>query len=764
MNRRRFGGWLMAACLSAIVLAGALAWHLQARRAPGVEPAPAPPAGTPAVAADPAGFVGSDACAGCHQGEAKAWRGSHHARAMQHAAADTVLGDFNGARLAYSGREAVFRQQDGRYFVQAEGADGKDGVFEVRYVIGLEPLQQYLVALPDGRIQALPFAWDTRERDAGGQRWYSLYPEEDIGAGDALHWTGPYQNWNWMCADCHTTNLDRNYDAATDQFNTTWSEFDVGCEACHGPGSGHVAWTRADAPARKADPTRGLRVLLDERKGQTWQTDAQTGLPARSPARTSQRELTACAQCHSRRSPHAEGMDHDGSLLQTHEIARLDGGLYFADGQQREEVYEVGSFMQSRMHAAGVTCSDCHEPHSGELRAPGDAVCGQCHAPSQYARPEHTMHSPASAGSACVDCHMPERAYMGIDLRRDHFMRVPQPAASAAVGAPDACTGCHTDRDADWAEAEIRSVHGAYSSPMSKVAPAFHSASVGEPGAGAALVAVAGDMALPAITRATALSHLRAYLDRDTAAALSPALADADAMVRGAAVEALHAAPPAVQRTLALPMTADPSRIVRLQAAHVLAGTDPASLDASARSRLATAFAEFEQSRRANADRAESRLELGAFLARQGRAADAEKEMRAAIALQPGFAPAYVSLADLLQETGRDAEVEAELEAGLAHAPGDAALLHAQGLLRVREGKLDAALPLLRRAMAAAPDNPHYAFVHAVALHDSGRPREAIAALEAALVRAPGDPALRSTLDGYRALAAAASASADPSR
>jgi len=283
-------------------------------------------------------------------------------------------------------------------------------------------------------------------------------------------------------------------------------------------------------------------------------------------------------------------------------------------------------------------------------------------------------------------------------------------------------------------------------------------------GTGAALVAVAGDMDLPAITRATALSHLRAYLDRDTAAALPPALADADAMVRGAAVEALHAAPPAVQRTLALPMTADPSRIVRLQAAHVLAGTDPASLDASARSRLATAFAEFEQSRRANADRAESRLELGAFLARHGRVAEAEKEMRAAIALQPGFAPAYVSLADLLQETGRDAEVEAELEAGLAHAPGDAALLHAQGLLRVREGKLDAALPLLRRAMAAAPDNPHYAFVHAVALHDSGRPREAIAALEAALVRAPGDPALRSTLDGYRALAAAASASADPSR
>jgi thioredoxin-like negative regulator of GroEL/formate-dependent nitrite reductase cytochrome c552 subunit len=750
MKRGRRAGWLAAWALPAIVLAGALAWHLQGRlRAEAVSQV-ATTAGTAPAESGPAGFVGSAACAGCHEGEAKAWRGSHHARAMQHADAGTVLGDFNQARLAYGGRDTVFLRRGDRHFVRTEGADGKAGEFEVRYVIGLEPLQQYLVALPDGRIQALPFAWDTRAREEGGQRWYSLYPDEAIGPGDPLHWTGPYQNWNWMCADCHTTKLERNYDPQTDRFDTTWAEFDVGCEACHGPGSGHVAWSRGDAAARQADATRGLAVLLDERQGQQWQKDEQSGLPVRLPERTSQRELTACAQCHSRRSPHAEGMDHDGRFLQTHEIARLDGGLYFADGQQREEVYEVGSFMQSRMHAAGVSCSDCHEPHSGQLRAPGDAVCGQCHAPSQYARREHTLHAAGSSGSACVDCHMPERAYMGVDLRRDHFIRAPQPMASAAVGAPDACTSCHADRDAAWAEAAIRAAHGPRTSPVSPVPAIFHAASLGEPGMGDALATTAQDRTLPAITRATALSHLRAYLDRDTVGAVQSALVDPDAMVRAAAVEALHPAPPAVRLSLALPMTTDASRIVRLHAAHVLVGTDLSRVDPAARTAVISAFSEFEQSRRANADRAEARVELGAFLARQGRPADAEKELRAAMAIQPGFAPAYVSLAELLQETGRDAEVEAVLDAGLARQPADAAILHAKGLLRVRQGDLPAALPLLGAASAAAPANARFAYVHAVALHDAGRRDEAIAALEAALLAAPGDRALQQALEDYR--------------
>lgn len=738
MTHRR--AWLGGLALSLLVLAAAGAWLLHR---PAGDPSPAaviPPPGPPA-------FVGNATCSGCHQPAAEAWSRSHHARAMQHAEPGAVLGDFSDATLADGNDEVLFTRRDGRYFVRTAGADGVPAFFEIRYAIGVEPLQQYLVALPDGRLQALPWAWDARPAAVGGQRWYSLYPGERIAAGDPLHWTGPYQNWNWMCADCHTTNLDRNYVAATDRFDTRWSEFNVGCEACHGPGSGHVAWAaRGDA----ADPLRGLVSSFAARQGASWHTDPATGLPARSAPLADRQELVACAQCHARRAPLAAGMDHDGRLLQTHEIARLGDGLYFHDGQQRDEVYEVGSFMQSRMHAAGVTCSDCHEPHSGELRAPGDAVCGQCHAPSRFARPEHTLHAAGTPGAACVDCHMPARAYMGIDLRRDHSLRVPQPLLAAEVGAPDACTGCHADRDAAWADGVLRQAHGPDRSRTAAAARAFHAAAQGDPGAGAALAAVAADGALPAITRATALAQIRAYLGPGNVQVAQAGLADPDPMLRGAAVEAMQGAPPAVRRQALLPLAGDASRVVRIKVAEALADLDTATLPAPQRRALEAAFGDYEASRRANADRAEARVELAGFLALRGRAAQAEEELHAAIRLQPGFLPAHLSLVDLLAAQGRDADADAALDAADARLPGEPALAHARGLQRVREGRLDLALPLLRAAAAAEPAQPRYAFVLAVALHDAGQPAEAIAVLDAALRQHPADPPLRATLEAYR--------------
>lgn len=738
MTHRR--AWLAAISLSLVVLMAVAAVWL--RRTAG-EPSPA----VVVAAAGPPVFVGNASCSGCHQAAADAWSGSHHARAMQHAEPGAVLGDFSDAKLAVEGGDVLFTRRDGRFLVHTDGPDGEPAFFEIRYVIGFEPLQQYLVALPDGRLQALPYAWDARPVADGGQRWYSLYPGERIAAGDPLHWTGPYQNWNWMCADCHTTNLDRNYDAATDRFDTTWSEFNVGCEACHGPGSGHVAWAAHGDPG---DARRGLVQSLDARRDGTWHTDQSTGLPARSAPLADRNELVACAQCHARRAPLAGGMDHDGRLLQTHDIALLGDGLYFHDGQQREEVYEVGSFMQSRMHGAGVTCSDCHEPHSGELRAPGDAVCGQCHAPSRFAQPGHTLHAAGTPGSACVDCHMPARDYMGIDARRDHSLRVPQPLLAAEVGAPDACTGCHADRDAAWADAVLRDAHGPDRSRTASAARAFHAVAGGDPAAGAALVAVASDGALPPITRATALAQIRAYLGPGNVAVAQAGLADADPMVRAAAVEAMQAAPASVRRQALLPLAGDDSRVVRIKVAEALADLDASSLAATERLALESAFAEYERSRRANADRAEARVELASFLALRGRTAQAEQELHAAIRLQPRFLPAHLSLADLLATLGRDAEVGAALDAADAQLPGEPALAHARGLLRVREGRLDLALPLLRAAVAGAPGQPRYAFVLAVALHDAGHPDQAIATLEAALRQHPGDPQLRATLDAYR--------------
>lgn len=736
----RSRAWLASLALSLVLMTAAGAFLLHR---PAGEPSPAaviPPPGPPT-------FVGNASCSGCHAAESEAWSGSHHALAMQHAEPGAVLGDFADASLADGGQEILFTRRDGRYLVRTDGPDGEPAFFEIRYVIGFDPLQQYLVALPDGRLQALPYAWDARPAADGGQRWYSLYEGEHLAAGDPLHWTGPYQNWNWMCADCHTTNLDRNYDAGADRFNTTWSEFNVGCEACHGPASGHVAWATHGEPG---DARRGLVQDFDARSAGTWHTDQATGLPVRSQPLADRNELVACAQCHARRAPLAGGMDHDGRLLQTHDIALLGDGLYFHDGQQREEVYEVGSFMQSRMHDAGVTCSDCHEPHSGELRAPGDAVCAQCHAPSTFARPEHTLHAAGTPGSACVDCHMPARDYMGIDSRRDHSLRVPQPLLAAEVGAPDACTACHEDRDAAWADAALREAHGPYASRTAAAARAFHAATQAEPTAGPALAAVASDAALPAITRATALAQIRAYLGPGNVAVAQAGLADSDPMVRGAAVQAMQGAPAAVRRQALLPLARDESRIVRIKVAEALADLDTSTLGSSDRQALDAAFVEYERSRRDNADRAEARVELASFLALRGRPAQAEQELRGAIRLQPRFLPAHLSLVDLLATLGRDAEVDDVLDAAEASMPGEPSLVHARGLLRVRQGQLDQALPLLRAAVAQAPGQPRYAFVLAVALHDSGRPADAIATLESALREHPDDPSLRSTLDAYR--------------
>ena len=219
---------------------------------------------------------------------------------MAHATKDTVLGDFNDASFDYFGVHSRFFRDGDKFMVETDGPDGKIAPFEVKYTFGLYPLQQYLVEFPDGRIQALSLAWDSRPKSEGGQRWFHLYPNEDIKHDDVLHWTKLNQNWNFMCAECHSTGVRKNYDAAKDRFATTWAEISVGCEACHGQGSAHVAWAKEQKswwPYKDNDPDKGLLVRFDERAGVTWGHDAKTGFPVRSasPAESAQggRDLRA---------------------------------------------------------------------------------------------------------------------------------------------------------------------------------------------------------------------------------------------------------------------------------------------------------------------------------------------------------------------------------------------------------------------------------------------------------------------------------------
>jgi predicted CXXCH cytochrome family protein len=369
-------------------------------------------------------FVGSDACAGCHEPEARLWRSSHHKVAMDHATDKSVLGDFNDASFNYFGVHSRFFRQDEKYLVETDGPDGKLATFEVKYTFGVYPLQQYLVEFPDGRIQALSLAWDSRPKEQGSQRWFHLYPNEEIRHDDVLHSTGLNQNWNFMCAACHSTGVRKNYDATNDRFATSWSEISVGCEGCYGQGSRHVAWARARQNwwpfGKREDPTEGLLVRFDERQDIRWPINPATGNPARNfrPALV-RKEVETCGLCHARRAAFSEEWVPGRPLSDTHAVALLADGLYQADGQMFDEVYDYGSFKQSRMFAAGVTCSDCHEPHAAKLRLPGDGVCLQCHSTERYAAATHHHHQGITPALSCASCHMPSRTYMAVDRRHD---------------------------------------------------------------------------------------------------------------------------------------------------------------------------------------------------------------------------------------------------------------------------------------------------------------------------------------------------------
>jgi predicted CXXCH cytochrome family protein len=702
-------------------------------------PLPSGAAGDPP--APRASFVGSAACASCHTDAYGAWESSQHARAMQEATPTTVLGDFSGANFTADGVSTTFLQRGDSFLVHTEGPDGTPGEFRVRYTFGVHPLQQYLIELDGGRIQPLTVAWDARAPGEGGQRWMTLYPGDRIEHNDELHWTGRQQNWNFMCADCHSTDVQKNYDPTADTFRTSWSEITVGCEGCHGPASNHLEW------ASDYDPTAGpplpdalgLTVVLSERSGVSWSPDPATGVPTRSAPRATEREIGVCAQCHSRRAQVSEGYVAGDPLLDHYLPSLLMPGLYHPDGQQLDEVYTHGSFLQSRMFAAGVTCSDCHDPHTQQLRAPGNGVCGQCHTPARYDTPAHHFHEVGGESAECAACHMPATTYMRIDPRRDHSLRIPRPDRSVELNVPNACNQCHTERTPQWAAGAVRQWYGDSRGGFQTFAEAFAAQERGELWAVDSLASIARDVAQPSIVRASALARLG---DRPTAVGLEAArvgLFDSDPLARRAALGILEALPPAERIPLVVPHLSDSSRVVRLQAAWMLAPVAAQLPLASARAAFASASNEFIASQRYLADRPENRVTLGSYFAQLGRLGEAEVEYRAALRLRPGEIAAYVNLADLLRARGNEPEAERLLRSGLTIAPQDPSLHHALGLSLARAGQLEEARAMLGRAAELGPDQPRFVYAYAVALHSGGDVAAAIGMLEAALERHASD-------------------------
>ena len=660
---------------------------------------------------------------------------------MQVANEDTVLGDFDDATLTHFGVTSTFFKQDEKFFVRTEGPDGELHDYEVAYTFGAQPLQQYLVPFPGGRYQALTVAWDSRPAKDGGQRWFHLQPDERIPAGDALHWTAPDYNWNFMCAECHSTNLQKNYDLGEDRYQTTWSEVNVSCEACHGPGSNHVTWAEASAAGAsvEAGGSLGLVVRLKDADNATWVTDIETGLSKRDPPRRSRVAIETCARCHSRRSVFEDDYVHGRPLVDTHRPALLDERLYHADGQIEEEVYVYGSFLQSKMYREGVTCQDCHDPHSLSVRVTGNAVCASCHLLEKFDTSAHHFHQADSEGAQCVDCHMPAKDYMVVDPRRDHSFRIPRPDLTVDIGTPNACNGCHDDRSASWAADKVVAWYGPERYDQTHFGEAIHAGRNGIAGAEFALMGLADDAAMPAIARATAVSLLERYLSQQSIPTVQRALGNTDPLLRAAAVGILELVEPQSRLAMVYPLLNDPIRQVRLEAARVLASVPAEQMSAAQKQGLDRALEEFRSAQMVNADRPGYHLNLSVIYQQLGELPNAESALRAALRLDPSFAPAYVNLADVYRLKNQDAEGERVLREGLSVAPNDASLYHALGLLLARQQRQEEAVEALGRAAELLPENVRYSYVYGVALNSTGETESALVVLDAAHQRQPAD-------------------------
>lgn len=684
-------------------------------------------------------YTSADSCVQCHQHEHNLWSGSHHDLAMQPANEDTVLGDFDQATFTHFGVTSTFFKKDGQYFVNTDGPDGQLRDFPIAYTFGVTPLQQYLIAFPDGRYQALGICWDSRPESQGGQRWYHLYPDEPIPHDDSLHWTGPNQNWNFMCAECHSTNLQKNYDLKSNTFNTTWSHINVSCEACHGPGSNHLLWAqRNERGLASNDPDMGLAFrMIDD--GGTWQFQPGSDTAQRSIPRQADATIDMCARCHSRRSAITLDYTHGQSLLDTHQPELIRDNLYHPDGQIRDEVYVYGSFLQSKMYHSGVTCTDCHNPHSMRVYSNDNALCASCHRPDTFDTPDHHFHEQGTRASRCVECHMPTKTYMGIDARLDHSIRVPRPDLSIKLGTPNACNHCHADQSPQWAQDAIVQWYGTDRSNQPHFGPTFHAAENAAPRADQSLADFADDMTQPDIVRASAIALLRNY-PTPLAYTTTQRYADnQDPMIRHAALSALEMSEPSLRIPVAFKLLNDPVRSVRLEAARVLAPVPASRLTPEQQQAIDEGIEAYIQSQLTNADRAESHLNIALVHTQRGHADLAEQSYRTAIRVNPGFAQAYVNLADLYRSTDRDEQalqllrdaVDAGMKQGVVH--------YALGLALVRHGQAPDAIHAFRQAAELQPDDPQFGYTLGIALNSTGQPNQALAALVDTHLRHPKD-------------------------
>jgi len=509
-------------------------------------------------------FVGGKECISCHKQEYDLWKNSNHDNSMDVATEASVLGDFNNLEVELNGTKHKFYKRNGKFFAYTKGVGGKMAEFEITHTFGVRPLQQYLVPFERGKYQCLPIAWDSNKK-----KWFDMaamvYSRDDLKSDSWLYWTNQSQNWNGMCAECHSTNLKKNYNLESDSFNTTWSDIDVNCEACHGPGSDHLEWANQPAGARDMEGSLGLVI-------QTSKT-------------TSRQFIEACAPCHSRRTSFAPNVHNDENYYNNHRPQNISPPLYYSDGQILDEVYEIASFTQSKMYMNDVKCSDCHDSHSLKFKFEGNGLCTQCHRAEEFDTYQHHFHKyknevgtsvlnkfgetvPVGDGALCINCHMPGKYYMGIDWRRDHSLRIPRPDLSIKYNTPNACNDCHADKSFQWSEDYIKKYYG--ERKKTTYSTVLADSYLRKDGADVDLIKLIKSDLYPEIVRATALSYLSFYETDQSKKLIEEMLNNQEPLIRERAIDAFYSQDDQVIVKVISPLLNDPVKMVRISAASKL--------------------------------------------------------------------------------------------------------------------------------------------------------------------------------------------------
>ncbi|MGH7895626.1 MAG: tetratricopeptide repeat protein [Candidatus Binatia bacterium] len=621
---------------------------------------------------------------------ARSWETSHHRLAMLRAGAGTPL-------LAPISTDGPLVGDGAHLRLTAASLAGESDV-EVPYVLGRKHVEQPMGALRPGRLQALPRAFDVARRE-----WFDLFEGEHRTPQDWGHWTNRGMNASAQCLFCHTTNYDKGYVVETDTYESRWHEMGVGCEACHGPGAAHVV-ARRDGRAK--DPWASIDP---------------------------ERLYAACLACHTRRVERADFTPGD-AFLAAFDPELLDTDSYHPDGQIKDELYEGVSFETSKMFREGVRCWNCHDPHGNGTRADGNALCLTCHE-ARYDTEAHTHHPTGSAGADCRGCHMPTTIYMQRDPRHDHGFGHPDPEATIALGVPNACNRCHTERDAEWAAARL---HEWFPDDHKRalrrdIARTIASARAGDPASVPALIELVGGEQ-DAVHRASAAKLLARFPTASgVTIALRGALDDREALVRSGAAWAFGQRPHLEPETRSglLAHLADPVRVVRQHVAFALRDVDSSELPTDLAVSLARATSEWRAGQMRLVDTPEARYNLAVHHTARGESEDALHEYRAALRLWPRSYQARHNLGMLLAQMGRLDEAATQFESVLAHDPvPDSAF--ALGLLRAQQERWSDAARALERCVDQEPGYPRARYNLALAYAKTGDTTKALDELERA--------------------------------